>query len=90
MIVILILVPVNRGVNSLTDMEILKLQEYRYSKLCRLECKTADSYNLLFRYMDNKNTLSGHIYNVVYLDCFKSIMRDVFELLEINGGNNNE
>lgn len=74
----------------MTEKEKLKLIEYRYVKLCRIECDIAHSYNNLMRFTDNKNTLTGHMYNVVYMDCFKSVMNDVFELLKINGGNKNE
>jgi hypothetical protein len=73
----------------MTEKEKLKLIEYRYSKMCRLECDVSNSFNLLFRYMDNKNTLTSHFYNVVYFECFKSVMADVFDLLNVYGGNKN-
>jgi hypothetical protein len=72
----------------MTSKEKLKLLEYRYSKLCRLECDLANSYNLLFTNMDNRNTLAGHMYNVIYMDCFKSVTNDIFQLLNLEGNKN--
>lgn len=67
----------------MTDKEKLLLKEYRYNKLCRIENNKVQSYNQLSKYMDNHGLLSCHLYDVVYEQCFKSVMRDIFELLNL-------
>lgn len=76
----------------MTDNEITLLWEYRYNKLCRLENNAVSSRNLLDRYMDNHGLISCHLYDVVYIECFRHVMAEIFELLKINekGSNNNE
>lgn len=69
----------------MTKKEKLLLFEYRYQKLCRVENDKVESYNNLLMHMDNHGLLSCHLYNVIYEQCFKSVMRDIFELLKLKG-----
>lgn len=74
----------------MTEKEKDLLCEYRYNKLCQLENNSVDSYNVLVRDLDNRSALNYHFYDVVYLECFKNIMCDIFELLKLKESNNNE
>lgn len=67
----------------MTKKEKALLFEYRYKKLCRVENDKIESYNQLSKYIDNHGLLSCHLYNVIYEQCFKSVMRDIFELLKL-------
>lgn len=67
----------------MTKKEKLLLREYRYNKLCRIENDKTESYNQLCKHIDNHGLLSCHLYDVVYEQCFKSVMLDIFELLKI-------
>lgn len=69
----------------MTKKEKLLLCEYRYNKLCRVENDKVESYNQLCMHMDNHGLLSCHLYDVIYEQCFKSVMRDIFELLKLKG-----
>lgn len=73
----------------MTDKELFKLFEYRYSKLCRLESNLDESKNCLERYdgYDNLNLVSNHLYNVMYKEVFKNLMQEIFDLLSIHKDN---
>lgn len=67
----------------MTEREINKLIEYRYAKLCRLEYKSSSSRDSLERYngCDNSELLTNHLYDVIYKECFKNLISEIFELL---------
>ena len=73
----------NKGDLNMTNKEKSLLFEYRYKKLCRIENEKVESYNNLLMHMDNHGLLSCHLYDVIYEQCFKSVMRDIFELLKL-------
>lgn len=73
----------NKGNLNMTNKEKSLLFEYRYKKLCRIENEKVESYNNLLMHMDNYGLLSCHLYDVIYEQCFKSVMRDIFELLKL-------
>ena len=69
----------------MTKKELEKLIEYRYSKLCRLEYNSNCSRATLERYngFDNSELLTNHLYDVIYKECFKNLMNEVFELFSV-------